>query len=110
MTYDIPPHRRGDTWDGINSITISINNAPIVLSGASVKMEFRQDIDAPVAMTFSTENSGIVILNANTIRLMPRKIEVPFATYYYDLQVTYPTGIVKTYMAGTWPIVADITE
>lgn len=110
MTYNIPPHRRGDTWDGINSISISINGVPVVLSGASVKMEFRQDIDSPVVMTFSTENSGIVILNANTVRLMPRKIEVPFATYQYDLQVTYPTGVVKTYMAGTWPIVADITE
>lgn len=110
MTYNIPPHRRGDTWDGINSISISVNGVPIVLSGASVKMEFRQDIDSPVVMTFSTEDGGINILNANTIRLMPRKIEVPFATYQYDLQVTYPTGVVKTYMAGIWPIVADITE
>lgn len=110
MTYDIPPHHRGDTWDGINSISISVNGVPVVLSGAEVKMEFRQNIDTPVAMTFSTANSGIVILNANTIRVMPRKIEVPFAKYYYDLQVTYPTGVVKTYMSGTWPIVADITE
>lgn len=110
MTYDIPPHRRGDTWDGINSISININGVPIVLSGAAIKMEFRQGLDTPVAMTFSTTDNTIQILNANTIRIPPRKIEVPFAKYFYDLQVTYPTGVVKTYMSGSWPIVPDITE
>jgi hypothetical protein len=109
MTYNIPSHRRGDTWDGINSIAISVNNVPVVLSGASISMEFRQDIDTPVVMSFSTETSTIQVLNANTIRILPRKIEVPFATYYYDLQVTYPTGVVKTYMSGSWAIVPDIT-
>jgi hypothetical protein len=109
MTYDIPPHRRGDTWDGINSIAISVNSVPVVLSGASIKMDFRQGIDTPVVMTFSTETSTIQILNGNTIRIPARKIEVPFGTYQYDLQVTYQTGIVKTYMSGIWPIVADIT-
>jgi hypothetical protein len=109
MTYDIPTHRRGDTWDGINSISISVNGVPVVLSGARIDMEFRQDIDSPVAMTFSTTTSTIQILNANTIRILPRKIEVPFATYQYDLQVTYSTGVVKTYMSGKWPIVPDIT-
>jgi hypothetical protein len=110
MTYDIPSHRRGDTWDGINSISININGVPVNLSGAEVKMEFRQSVDAPVAMTFSTATSSILLLNANTIRILPKKIEVPFAKYYYDLQVTYPNGAVKTYMEGTWPIVHDITE
>jgi hypothetical protein len=109
MTYDIPPHRRGDTWDGINSISISVNNVPISLSGASIAMDFRQGIDTPVIMRFTTENNTIQILNANTIRIPSRKIEVPFGTYQYDLQVTYPTGVVKTYMSGIWPIVPDVT-
>lgn len=109
MTYNIPSHRRGDTWDGINSIAISVNSVPVVLSGSKITMEFRQDIDSPVVMTFSTETSTIQILNANTIRIPARKIEVPFGTYQYDLQVTYSTGVVKTYMSGIWEIVPDIT-
>lgn len=110
MTYDIPPHRRGDTWDGINSISININGVPINLIGASVKMEFRQSIDSPVALTLSTNQNSIQIINANTIRILPKLIEIPFAKYYYDLQVTYPNGTVKTYMEGSWEIVPDITE
>jgi hypothetical protein len=112
MTYTIPTHRRGDTWDGINSIAINVNGAPINLSGASIKMEFRENIDYPVVLTLSTQNSGIQILNAatGTIRLPSHNVEIPCGHYMYDLQVTYSTGVVKTYITGSWEIVADITE
>jgi hypothetical protein len=112
MTYDIPSHRRGDTWDGINSITINVNGAPVNLTDASIKMEFRQSIDSPVALTLSTTDNSIVITNAaeGTILIPARIIEIPFAKYLYDLQVTYSTGVVKTYMSGTWEITPDITE
>ena len=112
MIYRIPPHRRGDTWDGINSITITVNGTPVNLTGAQVKMEFRQSIDSPVVLTLSTQDGSIVIMNAagGIIQIPPQKIEIPFTTYLYDLQVTYPNGTVKTYMSGTWEIVPDITE
>jgi hypothetical protein len=63
-------------------------------------------------MPLSTTDGSIVITNApgGVISIPAKKIEVPFAKYLYDLQVTYPTGVVKTYMSGTWEIVADITE
>jgi hypothetical protein len=75
-------------------------------------MEFRQDLDAPVALTLSTTDSSIIVTNAvgGIISIPSKKIEVPFAKYFYDLQVTYSTGVVKTYMSGTWEIIADITE
>jgi len=112
MTYDIPPHRRGDTWDGINSITINVNSTPIDLTNAKVKIDFRQSIDSPAALTLSTDNNGIVIIQPSTtgkIKLLPKLIEIPFGKYLYDLQVIYPSGIVKTYISGTWTILPDIT-
>lgn len=112
MTYTIPTHRRGDTWDGINSITIRVNGTPINLTNASIKMEFRQDLDSPVVLTLSTTDSSIIIQNAvaGIIRIPPKKIEIPFGKYLYDLQVTYLNGTVKTYMEGSWEITPDITE
>jgi hypothetical protein len=111
MIYNIPEHRRGDTWDGINSIALTQNGQPVNLSGALVKMEFRLGIDDPVALTLSTENGSIQVISPglSSVRILPRIIEIPFAKYYYDLQVTYPTGIVKTYITGTWPITPDYT-
>lgn len=112
MTYTIPAAKRGDTWDGINSIAIAVNGAPINLTNAIVKMEFRQSIDSPVTLTLSTSTSSILITNAlsGVIQIPPKKVEMPFGDYMYDLQVTYPTGVVKTYMSGTWEITPDITE
>jgi hypothetical protein len=112
MTYNIPCHRRGDTWAGISSITILVNGVPVNLQNASAKIEFRSNVDAPVALTLSTTDGSILIsqpLNGK-IQIPPRLIEIPYGKYYYDLQVTFPNGTIKTYMSGTWEIAFDITE
>jgi hypothetical protein len=111
MTYTITPHRRGDTWDGINSITIKVNGTAINLTSATIKMEFRQDLDSPVVLTLSTTDGTIEIVNAveGIIRIPSKKIEIPFGKYMYDLQVTYSNDVVKTYMDGTWEITPDVT-
>jgi hypothetical protein len=110
MTYNIPKHRRGDTWDGINTIGISVNGTPVNLSGAIVTMEFREDYDSPVALSLSTLTSTISVLpNLSSIKVLPVLIDIPPATYKWDLQVTYPNTLVKTYLEGTWEIYFDIT-
>jgi len=110
--YDIPKHRRGDTWPGINSITIATNGVPVNLTNATIKIDFRRDIDTPVALTLSTTNGDIVITQPlqGTFSILPKLIEIPFGTYMYDLQVTFANGVVTTYMEGSWEILADITE
>lgn len=111
MIYNIPPARRGDTWDGINSIVIKVSGAPINFTNSVIAMQFRESVDAPVALTLSTENSAIRVLTpgATAIRIMPFIVDMPYGKYYYDLQVTTSSNYVKTYMAGFWPIVSDIT-
>lgn len=111
-TYNIPDHRRGDTWDGINSVAINSNDQPINLTGAIIKMQLREDVDSPAALTLSTTGSTIVITNAlqGTFTIPPILVDIPFGKYLYDIQVTFANGVVKTYVKGTWEIVADITE
>lgn len=112
MTYNIPKHRRGDTWDGINKIGIKVNGAPVDLSNTEVAMEFREDYDSPVALKLSTTSGTISILpDLSSIQVLPVLIDIPPATYKYDLQVTYttPPTSVKTYLEGSWEIYYDIT-
>ena len=110
MTYNIPKHRRGDTWDGINKIGITINSIPVNLSGAKVTMQFREDYDAPTALTLSTETSTITVLpDLSSVRVLPVIVDIQPATYKYDLQVTFPDKQIKTYLEGTWQIYFDIT-
>jgi len=111
LTYTIPKHRRGDTWDGISSIGIKVNNVPANLSGSLVTMELREDYDTPVVLTFSTTTSTIRIQNSlSSINIPARIINIPPATYKYDLQVIYPDSTTKTYMEGTWEIYFDVTK
>lgn len=115
-TYNIPRHRRGDTWKGIGSIGITINSTPIDLSDAQVDMELREDYDAPVALSFSTANSTISILPSLTaFSIPPQTVNIPPATYKYDIQVitdisSQSLSAVTTYMEGNWEIYFDITK
>lgn len=110
-TYNIPKHRRGDTWKGINAIGIRINGVPVNLSGARVDMEFREDYDAPVAFSLSTTTSTISILpSLSAFTIPPILVDIPPATYKYDTQITFANGTVDTYMDGTWEIYFDITK
>jgi hypothetical protein len=110
--YDIPNHLRGDTWVGINSISLSKDGIPLNLTNASVLMQFRKNVDSSVALELSTNNGGIVILNAlnGVIRIPSALIDMQYGTYQYDLQVTFADGFVKTYLKGSWSIVADISH
>jgi len=112
LSYTIPPALRGDTWPGITSITIQTSGVPVSLSAASIKMQLREDIDSPVALELSTSNGLIVVTNpvGGTFQIPPQIISIPFGTYNYDIQVTFPTGIVTTYITGTWQITPDITQ
>jgi hypothetical protein len=111
LTYNIPGHRRGDTWDGIPSIGIRINGIPAVLSGSLISMDFKEDYDSPVVLTLSTANSSILIQSSlSSINIPARIIDLPAATYKYELQVIYHDSVVKTYMGGTWAILPDITK
>lgn len=113
QTYTIPKHRRGDTWNGINKIAITIDGVPINLSGCSITMELREDYDAPVAFTLSTSNSTIVIEQPglSSITIPPVMVDIPPMKYKYDLQVTNSlTNNITTYMEGDWEIYFDITK
>lgn len=109
--YNIPRHRRGDTWDGISAVGIKENGIPVNLSGALISMEFREDYDAPVALTLSTITNTISVLpTLSAITILPIIIGIPPANYIYDLQVVYPTTRTKTYMQGSWEIYFDVTK
>ena len=112
LSYTMPPALRGDTWSGITSITITNSGVPISLSGALIKMQLREDLDSPVALELSTANGLITITNplSGVFSIPPQIINIPFGTYNYDIQVTFPTGIVTTYITGTWQITPDVTE
>jgi len=112
LTYNIPDHLRGDTWNGFPSISITRDGNPLPLSGANVLMQFRKDVDSPVALELSTDNGGVTITDPinGVLSVPPVLITMQYGTYHYDLQVVLPNGYTKTYMKGNWNIVGDISH
>lgn len=113
VSYEIPSHIAGDTWYGINSITFLRNSSALNLSGAYIEMQVRFSFDSPPVLTLSTANSGITIMepaSAGIISIPERIVDVPPATYKYDLRLTLSTGEVNTEMNGIWKILSHITK
>lgn len=52
QSYDIPNHLRGDTWVGINSISLSKDGIPLILTNANILMQFRKSVDSPVVYQY----------------------------------------------------------
>ena len=125
MSYTIPQHIRGDTWDGME-ITINEDGVPVDLTGSVIVMQFRERADYPEVLTFSTAfsatsaysaftipQSGMIVVTeplSGLVTIPELLIELPPKTYYYDLQVTFSTGRVRTYLDGTWKILADVSN
>lgn len=105
--FNLPDHRTGDTLRAID-IALKINRQAVDLTGATVLAQVRTAPDsASVAMTLSTS-----IHNPSTglLRINEQAVNLAAGMYYYDLQVTMPTGFRETYLTGSWQILQDVTR
>ena len=105
---------KGDTWNGIPSITLQKNGNPIVIpNDASIYMQIKNDCEDSIAeQTLSTANGCISITDGanGTFRINPTIINIPSGTYVYDIQINFSSTLIKTYMRGSLTVVQDVTE
>lgn len=111
--FNFPEHIKGDTFDGY-TFTLSLNDLPIDLTGASIIMELKKFKEQTTAdLTLSTNNSKISILSPSTdgkFQIIPQIIDISAFNYFYDIQITFSSGVVKTYIEGRWRIKQDISS
>ncbi len=89
------------------------------LTSYSADLQLRENHNSTAIITLSDSNGGITLGGVlGTLVLEGSKIatEIAAATHislpftgYYDLQLTYPSGVVKTMFAGKITIAADYT-
>lgn len=99
-------YRKGDDWDG------RLYKFPFDLTGASVLVQFRSAPLKPVIFQFSTVDNTIEIPDPSNgeIYLRGRKLEYAVGTYFYDVQITFADGRVKTYAEDKLSIFQDISK
>ena len=103
----LKPQLRNDTFNGVR-FTLS---PPTDLTGASIRTQFRKggktnsvakDLSIGAGITIENLTEGIFVWD-------PFIMDLPVYNYYYDVQITYATGEVKTYIEGTIQVIQDTT-
>ena len=111
MTYNFPIYRKGDTFKGV-SFTVTVNGVASDLTNATIKMMLKTSTNSSTpSVTLSTANGKIVITSAfeGKFKVIPHIVAISDGFYYYDIQITYQDGTVKTYIDGSWKVLPDIT-
>jgi len=112
--YNISDHTRGDTFDGIvfkiYSRVDGVKTA-VDLTDSTVKIQFRKENTDALVKTV-TDGDGITITDAENGVIRVHSFIVTFAPglYLYDVQITFPSGDVKTYIKGSFNILNDSTR
>jgi len=99
---------RGDTLQLTFTITDG-SNVAIDLSTAAVLMQVRTHPDGELKMTFA-EGDGLTVGGAgNNVVTVSKVVALDGCAYQYDLQATFATGVVVTYVRGAFIVTEDIT-
>ena len=106
-------HIKGDTFNQV-AFELKIDSVAVNLTGAVIKMQLRKnasDVSPALALT-SVSSAGITITNASSglFKINEQIIDIPVDTYQYDIQITFASGVVKTYIAGSFNITPEITR
>lgn len=108
--YDITVYNN-DTHLG-TEFEIIVNSVPLDLTGASAKMQVRIDRDKQVVIELEI-GSGLSIVGPATdgkLRIDAQVFSAVPDVYKYDIQITLSSGVIKTYIDGTFTIEGDITH
>ena len=101
---------RNDTWAQVFAITA--NNVAVNLSGSTITIQVRKTANAStIDLSLSTTDSSITIGGASSNQItLNKKVTIAAGSYLYDMNVTFPSGEVKTYIWGTFFVQEDITK
>lgn len=94
---------RGDTWS--NVFILTQDGDPIDLSGATVKIDIR---DAPGGSLVKTITGSVGGDDDNQITV-DELIDIDAGYYWWDLEVEYVGGTVRTYLYGVFNVFQDVT-
>jgi hypothetical protein len=103
--YNIKNVIKGDTFDGVSFTLSDLDDVAIDLTGATIKIDFKNKGNA-VMKTISI-GSGITVNNATAgiFQIDSFLVILTTGSLEYDIEITFPSGMVKTYVTGTFNII-----
>lgn len=112
--YDFKPQIAEDTFNGLQftaTLTTEGVTAPIDLTTVAIKIVFKKQGQTAVTSTLEI-GSGITLDDAvnGVFSIDPFTVFAAPYTYDYDIEFTYASGVVKTYLKGLFTVKAQTTE
>jgi hypothetical protein len=103
---------KGDTYDGVQFTLLGTGSVPIDLTGAAIKSQFRHLSKTGRIVKEVTDGAGITVSDAvnGIFQIDSFIIDWAAATYYYDIEITFLSGVVRTYIQGTLTTTQDVTN
>lgn len=100
---------RNDTW--AQTFAITANDVAVDLSGSTILIQVRSKPTSSDVVLSLTTGSSITIggVGYNEITLN-KVVDIAAGNYVYDMNVTFPSGLVKTYIYGTFLVQEDISR
>ncbi len=101
---------RNDSW--VQTFAITADNVAVNLTGSTITIQVRKTANATaIDLSLSTGGNGITIAGASNNQIVLNKVvNIAAGNYLYDMNVTFPSGVVKTYVWGTFLVQEDITK
>lgn len=112
MIYNVCRHISGDTWNGLGTITFTVNGSAIDLTGAYAEFVVKYSLASPHVLSMNTNNGGVVITNplSGMLVVAPTAVNIPPGKYGWYLNLKLPDSTIKTYFRGTWEIITNMPE
>lgn len=109
--YNFPDAKRGDTYNDV-SFTINVNGTAQDFTGATIRMWLVNSSQQVPAADFNTTNGKLIITNATggVFKTNIGIVLLDAAQYYYDIQITFANGTIKTWIEGTLTVLNDFTK
>lgn len=106
--YDLQNVYKGDTFDGV-ILELLLDGDPMDLTGATISMKVRaQSPTGTLVDTLTLANTRLTLL-ANILTIVPFLVTYAAGKYYYDIEIVFSDGRVKSYIGGDWTILQDTT-
>jgi len=114
VTKPLKDRLKNDTFRSVNfTVSDKTTGDPIDLTGVSIRIQFRfrkktgnvvKDMSIGSGITLTDATNGIFTIDKFT----PITFEVD--TYFYDAEITFTNGDIKTYVQGTFKVIQDTTN
>lgn len=100
---------RNDSW--AQTFAITANDVAVDLSGSTILIQVRTKPTSTDVVLSLVTGTSITIGGVGKNEITLNKIvDIPAGNYVYDMNVTFPSGLVKTYIWGTFLVQEDITR